>query len=229
MIAVVGVRDGAEVARFALHHGADPVRGLAALGWRAGAVEAVGALGDLVLRYAVTALGPGAAPAPAGPDGPGLDDADRAVVVPRQRVAAYAVVVDDGRLLLTRLSAATGAAGRWTLPGGGVDPGETPEAAVIREVCEETGQVVEGVRLLEVMTAHWVGRSERGAEDYHAVRLLHTARCPRPTRPVVHDVGGSTSDARWVPFGALGELELVPTVPVALTAAGLAAHLPPQP
>ncbi len=219
MIAVVGRHGGAEVVRFPLGHGDDPVSGLAARGWRAGTVRAVGALDDLELRYDVVPAP--AARATVGYHGPGLSAEDRAVVRPRQRVAAYAVVVEEGALLLTMLASRTGAPGRWTLPGGGIDPGEQPVAAVVREVHEETGQDVDDVRLLEVMTAHWVGVSDRGPEDYHAVRLLHTARCTRPTRPLVHDVGGSTSDSRWVPLEELSTLDLVPTVPVALAAAGV--------
>ena len=139
-------------------------------------------------------------------------------------------MVERDRLLLTQLAPRTGAAGRWNLPGGGIDPGESPEAAVVREVAEETGQVVDAVRLVDVMSQHWVGRSQRGLEDYHAVRLLHTARCPRPTRPVVHDVGGSTSDARWVPLHDLGAFEVVASVQVALVSVGLVddRHVWPQ-
>ena len=128
----------------------------------------------------------------------------------------------EGRLLLTQLADHTGAPGRWNLPGGGLDPGESPTEGVVREVAEETGQVVDEVRLVDVMTQHWVGRSPRGLEDYHAVRLLHTARCTRPTRPVVHDVGGSTSDARWVPLDALASVSVVASVRAALRAVGLA-------
>ena len=71
--------------------------------------------------------------------------------------------------------------------------------ALHREVWEESGQEVAAVRLLEAHTSHWVGRAPSGRlEDFHAVRLLHTARCERPTRPVVHDVGGSTEAVSWV-------------------------------
>ncbi len=61
--------------------------------------------------------------------------------VPRTRVSAYAVLVDDGKLLLTRLSAASPvfAPGLWHLPGGGIAPGEQPTEALVREVDEETG------------------------------------------------------------------------------------------
>lgn len=230
MITVVGVHGGRTVAAFALDHGADPLAGLHERGW-VGRAEAVdGVRGDLTLRYAVEPVGRAVpVPEPPLPEGPGLSEGERLEVRPHQRVAAYAVVVAEGRLLLTQLAARTGAGGRWNLPGGGLDPGERPDAAVVREVLEETGQVVEDVRLLDVMTQHWVGRSSRGLEDYHAVRLLHTARCPRPAPPVVHDVGGSTADARWVPLEELDSVEVVASVPVALRAAGVAdLHAGPQ-
>lgn len=223
MITVVGRHGGRVVASVPLEHGADPVEVLAAQGWAATPEGVDGVLGDLTLRYAVEPVPSGAAPRPGpGPEGPGLTHAERRRIEPHQRVAAYAVVVNRRRLLLTQLAPRTGAAGRWNLPGGGIDPGETPEAAVVREVAEETGQVVDQVRLVDVMTQHWVGRSQRGLEDYHAVRLLHVARCARPTRPVVHDVGGSTSDARWVPLAELASVPVVASVRVALRAVGLA-------
>ncbi|MBD3785016.1 MAG: NUDIX domain-containing protein [Micrococcales bacterium] len=214
------MRGGREVVSFALGHGDDPLSGLRARGWSGRRVRVEGALGDLVLRYEVVAVTPRRPLAAPVSD---LTAAELAGVVPRQRVAAYAVVVDAGRLLLTQLAPRTGAEGRWTLPGGGLDPGEVPADAVVREVLEETGQHVDAVRFVDVMTQHWVGRSDRGVEDYHAVRLVHTARCARPTRPVVHDVGGSTSDARWVALDRLGDLEVVPTVPWALAATGVVA------
>ena len=220
MITVVGTRDGEVVTRFALAHGEDPAVGLAVRGWPGTVVAVDGVLGDLTLRYAVQPAAP--LDPPLGPEGPGLTDAERLGVDPHQRVAAYAVVVADGKLLLTQLAGYTGAAGRWNLPGGGLDPGESPTDGVVREVAEETGQVVDDVRLVDVMTQHWVGRSPRGLEDYHAVRLLHTAHCARQTRPVVHDVGGSTSDAQWVPLDDLESVAVVASVGAALRAAGLA-------
>ena len=54
------------------------------------------------------------------------------------RVAAYAVIVDeDDRLLLAHWN--EGRRGAWTMPGGGLEPGEEPERAARREVREETG------------------------------------------------------------------------------------------
>ncbi|HET7820702.1 MAG TPA: NUDIX domain-containing protein [Ornithinibacter sp.] len=220
MITVVGHHDGRAVTSFVLAHGEDPAVGLAARGWPGSVVAVDGVLGDLTLRYEVQPAVP--VDPPLGPEGPGLTEAERVGVDPHQRVAAYAVVVAEGKLLLTQLASHTGAPGRWNLPGGGLDLGESPTEGVVREVAEETGQVVDEVRLVDVMTQHWVGRSARGLEDYHAVRLLHTARCTRPTRPVVHDVGGSTSDARWVPLDALASVSVVASVRAALRAVGLA-------
>ena len=222
MITVVGERAGVQVVSFTLDHGADVHGELRGRGWTGSRPVVEGVLERLVIRFAVEPLAPSALPAVAPrPQGPGLTPEQRETVLPRQRVAAYAVVVVDGALLLTQLSGATGAGGRWNLPGGGVDPGESPHDAVVREVAEETGQAVDDVRLVDVLTQHWVGRGVRGLEDYHAVRLVHTARCPDASSPVVHDVGGSTSDARWVPLERLGDWPVVATVPVALEAAGV--------
>jgi 8-oxo-dGTP diphosphatase len=54
-------------------------------------------------------------------------------------VAAVALVDADGRVLLARRPEGKVMAGLWEFPGGKVDPGETPEAALIRELAEELG------------------------------------------------------------------------------------------
>jgi 8-oxo-dGTP diphosphatase len=52
-------------------------------------------------------------------------------------VAACALVDPDGRVLLARRPPGRPLAGLWEFPGGKVEPGETPEAALIRELKEE--------------------------------------------------------------------------------------------
>ena len=54
-------------------------------------------------------------------------------------VAAVALVDADGRVLLAQRPEGKEMAGLWEFPGGKVDPGETPEAALIRELVEELG------------------------------------------------------------------------------------------
>ena len=58
----------------------------------------------------------------------------------RTYVGAYAICLDPaGRILLCRLSKECVEAGAWTLPGGGIEWGESPKEAVLRELEEETG------------------------------------------------------------------------------------------
>ena len=65
---------------------------------------------------------------------PGLEYPDRP--------AAFAVIDRDGHIAVVRVSF-EGGGGRADLPGGGIDPGETPQAAAARECGEEAGLVVE--------------------------------------------------------------------------------------
>jgi 8-oxo-dGTP pyrophosphatase MutT (NUDIX family) len=106
----------------------------------------------------------------AGPSG-SLEDV---VVRTRQRLAAYALVFDDaGRVLLSREPDARGRLGRWLLPGGGVEHGEHPEQAVIREVREETGLPVRVGALRDVVSD--VARVGRRRRVLHTVRLIYRA------------------------------------------------------
>jgi 8-oxo-dGTP pyrophosphatase MutT (NUDIX family) len=119
----------------------------------------------------------------------------------RQRVAAYAVVLSDRGLLATEYSDRTAVSGRWGMPGGGLDDGEEPTDAVLREVHEETAQTVQVGELVRVQTSHWIGQSpHRTVQDFHAVRLIYRAHCPAPTDAEVLDTGGTTESARWVPI-----------------------------
>jgi 8-oxo-dGTP pyrophosphatase MutT (NUDIX family) len=128
---------------------------------------------------------------------------------PHQRVAAYAVVTSERGVLLTQFNEQTHVAGEWGLPGGGLDTGESPVGGVLREVWEETGQEIDLGRLVTIQSQHWVGRAPNGViEDFHAVRLVYVAVCPDPRDIVIHDEGGTTSDARWVRFEELGEYGL---------------------
>ena len=66
-----------------------------------------------------------------------------------RRLVVGAAVLRDGRLLAARRSAPPETAGRWELPGGKVDPGETPDEALVREIREELGCVVTVDRWLD--------------------------------------------------------------------------------
>ncbi|MFE1362617.1 NUDIX hydrolase, partial [Streptomyces harbinensis] len=57
------------------------------------------------------------------------------------------IVVQDGRVLMIRRRVKEGELS-WQFPAGGIEPGETPEEAAVRETAEETGLTVKAVRLL---------------------------------------------------------------------------------
>ncbi len=65
-------------------------------------------------------------------------------------VGVGAVVVDQGRVLLVRRGTEP-MLGKWTLPGGMLEVGESLTAGVVREVSEETGLTVEPVELVELL------------------------------------------------------------------------------
>jgi 8-oxo-dGTP diphosphatase len=65
------------------------------------------------------------------------------------RPSAYGIVIKDGALLLSKQ------VGGYDLPGGGVDLGESPEEAVIREIKEETGLTATNSKILEVRVSYF--------------------------------------------------------------------------
>lgn len=142
-----------------------------------------------------------------------------------QRVAAYAVVLRDDKILLSRLSDTLVQDPTWTLPGGGLDHGEDPRAAVVREVHEETGLPVEIGETAWVLSAHRANTWRRGRRvDAHALRIVYDGWVPVDApEPRTVEVGGSTAEAAWVPVADVLS-GAVPTL--ALVTEALAVHRP---
>jgi 8-oxo-dGTP diphosphatase len=121
----------------------------------------------------------------------------------RQRVAAYAVILRERgggvEILLSRLAPRVSRSELWTLPGGGVDHGEDPRDALIREVQEETGLDATVGDRARVYSAH-MPRSPRDGQlvDAHAIRLVYEGWVPpHSPAPRVVEVDGSTVEAAW--------------------------------
>lgn len=143
----------------------------------------------------------------------------------RQRVAAYAVILRDGEILLSRLAESVTPDELWTLPGGGLDHGEDPRDAVVREIREETGLDAVVGETARVYSAHLPGVWRAGRRvDAHALRIVYDGWVPVDApAPRVLEVGGSTVEAAWKPVGAV----LDGTVPVAsMVLEALADHRP---
>lgn len=93
-------------------------------------------------------------------------------------VTACALVDADGRVLLTQRPEGKTLAGLWEFPGGKVDPGETPEASLIRELREELGITVKPACLAPLTFA------SHTYETFHLLMPLFICRryegIPRP-------------------------------------------------
>lgn len=204
------------VADFTLQHGQDPVRALAGRGFSLDRpIQARRSGGEIELvvqvRPRASLADDAADAAESGPvvRAPGV--AVEAIPVVRQRIAAYALVTSSRGLLATEFSDRTGAEGRWGLAGGGIDEGEEPADAVLREVVEETSQRIRLDDLVGVDSSRWIGPNPQGVvEDFHAVRLIYRAHCAGPTDPIVLDVGGTTSAACWIARESWSDLNWSP-------------------
>ncbi|MCW2851236.1 MAG: hydrolase [Nocardioides sp.] len=142
-----------------------------------------------------------------------------------QRVAAYAVILRDGRILLSRLAPRLSRGEMWTLPGGGIDHGEDPREAVVREVHEETGLPVSIGDTAHTFSLHVPDTWRHGRRaDAHSVRIVYDGWVPVDApEPRVVEVDGSTVDAAWHPLAGV----LDGTVPtVSLVREALAVHEP---
>jgi 8-oxo-dGTP pyrophosphatase MutT (NUDIX family) len=122
----------------------------------------------------------------------------------RWRPSAYAIVIDGDKVLLTKQLKT------WHLPGGGVELGELPEEAVIRETKEETGYAVANPRLVDCITGFFTfWKSQKGA---HAQTIKLFYRCDLVGGEA--SVDGFQAEERehgelpeWIPIGRLDDIE----------------------
>jgi len=123
----------------------------------------------------------------------------------RTRVAAYALCLDEvGRILLCRIAPSVAPGDIWTLPGGGLDFGEAPKVAVVRELAEEAGYAGEVVALADVSDR--VFRDTQGGDRLHAIRIVYRVRI---TGGELRDeLGGSTDTCAWFSLRAAAGLHL---------------------
>lgn len=122
-------------------------------------------------------------------------------------VVAAALIDGEGRVLLQQRPHGKALAGLWEFPGGKIEPGETPEAALIRELREELGVDVEQACLAPATFA------SAPLDDRHLLLLLYACRkwrgIPQPLE------GGALRWARPV------EMHGIPMPPADLPLIGL--------
>jgi 8-oxo-dGTP diphosphatase len=121
---------------------------------------------------------------------------------PKKPVVGVGAVILEGDKILLEKRKNEPSKGKWSVPGGLVELGESVEQAVIREVKEETGLEVYEPRLVDVV--NYVSLGERGAVMYHYVIVdyLVAVKSGKPK-------AASDADAlKWVPFSEVEEYDL---------------------
>jgi 8-oxo-dGTP diphosphatase len=115
----------------------------------------------------------------------------------RKLVVAGLIIGDDGRILITQRRADQALALRWEFPGGKVEPGEAPIAALERELREEIGVTVAVGRIWDVLFHAY--------PEFDLVMLVYACRI----------VGGSpraveVADLAWVAAHDLARWDILP-------------------
>jgi ADP-ribose pyrophosphatase YjhB (NUDIX family) len=129
------------------------------------------------------------------------------------RLAAYAVCIEDGRVLLARHVPPEGES-NWTLPGGGVEHGEDPFDAVIREVAEETGCAAVAERLLGVDSRVIPAAVARAGVEHQNVGIFYRVRIaggrlrPEPNGDIAESVWTAVPDVARLRRSSLVDIGL---------------------
>ncbi len=121
---------------------------------------------------------------------------------------AYGLCRDpSNRLLLVRVTSGLADAGLWTLPGGGIEWGEHPEDALLRELEEETGVVdVEKSRLAAVYSQVYVHPGYRKGEPAHHIGIVYDVSLGKYNLRAEKD--GSTDRCEWITESQARQLPL---------------------
>jgi len=119
-------------------------------------------------------------------------------------VGVGAIIVCNDKILLEKRKGEPGK-GKWSVPGGLVELGETTENAVIREVKEETGLTVADPQLIDVVDN--IVRDENGEIKYHFVIVDYFLRL-KGGEPMAAD---DAEELKWIPLGEVEKYDLTKT------------------
>ena len=127
------------------------------------------------------------------------------------RIASYGIIIKNDEILLCRISDKLPKhQGYWTLPGGKIEFGESPEEAMIREVFEETGLTVQPESILGIDSE--VLHSE--SKSHHQIRIIY--KVSYLTGNLVFEQNGTTDMCHWLPVQEVFKLPIVDLVKTAV-------------
>jgi mutator protein MutT len=116
-------------------------------------------------------------------------------------VGVGAVIIRNGKILLEKRGNDPGR-GKWSIPGGIVELGESPEHTVIREVQEETGLLVDAPELIDVVSS--VTLDESGKVKYHFVIVDYLVKLKGGTARAASDA----AKLEWIPLDEVEQRNL---------------------
>jgi 8-oxo-dGTP pyrophosphatase MutT (NUDIX family) len=125
----------------------------------------------------------------------------------RTRLGSYSLCLDAGRILLARLSVLEVDVGAWTMPGGGVEFGEHPDAAAVRELEEETGLVGEIDGVAGIFSHVYAGSAFAGGGSLHFLGIVYRMRIVGGE--LRDEVDGTTDTCAWFRQAEIDSLRLV--------------------
>ena len=126
----------------------------------------------------------------------------------RTRIGSYSLCLDDkGRILLARLSALEVDVGAWTMPGGGINFGEHPDAAAVRELEEETGLIGEIEDVAGTFSHVYTQSRFAGGGDLHFLGIIYRMRIVGGE--LRDEIDGTTDTCAWLSRDELSDLRLV--------------------
>jgi len=122
-------------------------------------------------------------------------------------VGVGAIAICDGKILLVKRGSKPGR-GKWTVPGGLVEVGETVQETVVREVKEESGLDVEVDRLIDVVDS--ITKDEEGRVRYHFIILDFFVKLKKKLEGENKKlkVGDDALEAKWVPLSEAEKYDL---------------------
>jgi 8-oxo-dGTP diphosphatase len=130
-----------------------------------------------------------------------------------QRVGSYGFITAEGHVLLSLLNRGPNA-GKWGLIGGGVEFGESPKQAFLREAFEEAGIHIEVEPVLIDVTSHSHSfeMPDGSQKHMHFIGIVHRVELPKMLPCKAGGDGFSSDGTRWFSLSNLNRAELHPSI-----------------